>query len=110
DTLHARLTAVLERCCDDHELILVNDGSRDATLEHLRRLALADTRVRFLSFSRNFGHETAVAAGLDRADGDAAVLIDADLQDPPELIEQMVARWQQGVQVIYAQRRKRNGD
>lgn len=113
DVLHTRLTTVLEKCAPavtDFELIFVNDGSRDGTLAGLQRLAAADPRVKFLSFSRNFGHETAVAAGLDRADGDAAVLIDADLQDPPELIEQMVARWQQGVQVIYAQRRKRNGD
>lgn len=117
DVLHARMTEVLERCCqkqgwsrDAFELIFVNDGSRDGTLEGLRRLAEKDPRVRFLSFSRNFGHETAVAAGLDRAEGEAAILIDADLQDPPELIEQMVERWQQGVQVIYAQRRKRRGD
>jgi dolichol-phosphate mannosyltransferase len=113
EMLHARLTAVLERCVPsvgDFELIFVNDGSRDGTLEGLRRLAERDSRVKFLSFSRNFGHETAVAAGLDRADGDAAVLIDADLQDPPELIEQMVARWKEGVQVVYAQRRTRSGD
>lgn len=114
--LHQRLTSVLERSLpagSTHELIFVNDGSRDKTLEGLRALAEQDSRVKFLSFSRNFGHEIAVAAGLDRAaeDGcDAAVLIDADLQDPPELIEQMIARWQQGVQVIYAQRRKRRGD
>lgn len=112
DVLHARLTSVMESCCDDHELIFVNDGSRDATLDGLHRLAAADRRVRFLSFSRNFGHETAVAAGLDRADPtfDAVVLIDADLQDPPELIGQMVERWKAGIQVVYAQRRKRRGD
>lgn len=117
DILHARMTEVLERSCQKQgwptnafELIFVNDGSRDGTLDGLRRLAARDSRVRFLSFSRNFGHETAVAAGLDRAEGEAAILIDADLQDPPELIEQMVERWQQGVQVIYAQRRKRRGD
>ncbi len=111
--LHERMTAVLEKCAPavgEFELIFVNDGSRDGTLEGLRRLAEVDPRVKFLSFSRNFGHETAVAAGLDRADGDAAVLIDADLQDPPELIERMVERWRAGVQVVYAQRRKRSGD
>lgn len=116
EVLHARLVGVLEKCAPPHsavssfELIFVNDGSKDGTLEGLRRLAERDPRVKFLSFSRNFGHETAVAAGLDRADGDAAVLIDADLQDPPELIEQMVGRWGEGVQVVYAQRRKRRGD
>lgn len=118
DVLHRRLTEVVARCCDDYELICVNDGSKDATLEGLRRLAASDPHVKFMSFSRNFGHETAVAAGLDRAGAswadsggcDAAVLIDADLQDPPELIGQMVERWKQGVQVIYAKRRKRRGD
>lgn len=110
ETLHRRLTGVLEGCCDDHELIFVNDGSRDGTLQGLRRLSEVDPRVKYLSFSRNFGHEIAVAAGLDRADADAVVLIDADLQDPPELIAQMVDRWKQGVDVVYAQRRKRRGD
>ncbi len=116
EVLHRRLTEVVSRCSSEYELICVNDGSRDGTLEGLRRLAERDPRVKFLSFSRNFGHETAVAAGLDRAGAswaggcDAAVLIDADLQDPPELIGQMVERWKQGVQVIYAKRRKRRGD
>ncbi len=115
DALHARLTAVLERCADDHELLFVNDGSRDATLDGLRRLAAADARVRYISLSRNFGHEVAVAAGLDHADADATVLIDADLQDPPELIAQMVERWKGGSanggsDVVYAQRRRRRGD
>jgi polyisoprenyl-phosphate glycosyltransferase len=107
DLLHRRLTDVLERSVDRHELIFVNDGSRDQTLAGLRSLAARDTRVRFLSFSRNFGHEVAVAAGMDRATGDAVVLIDADLQDPPELIADMLKRWREGVQVVYAQRRKR---
>ncbi len=110
DTLHRRLTGVLEGCCDDHELIFVNDGSRDETLQGLRRLSEADPRVKYASFSRNFGHEIAVAAGLDRADADAVVLIDADLQDPPELIAKMVERWRAGVDVVYAQRTKRRGD
>lgn len=108
--LHERLTRVLESCVDDHELILVNDGSADGTLEGLRKLHRADGRVKYASFSRNFGHETAVAAGMDRATGDAVILIDADLQDPPELIAQMVERWRAGVDVVYAQRRKRRGD
>lgn len=110
DVLHTRMTAVLEGCCDDHELILVNDGSRDGTLEGLRRLSEKDPRVKYMSFSRNFGHEVAVAAGMDRAEGDAVILIDADLQDPPELIAQMVEHWKAGVDVVYAQRRKRSGD
>ncbi len=109
-TLHERLTRVASAASEDHELIFVDDGSRDSTLGLLRELAANDPRVRYVSFSRNFGHEVAVAAGLDRATGDAAVLIDADLQDPPELIEQMVARWREGVHVVYAQRTRRRGD
>lgn len=109
-TLHKRLTETVSKAAADHELIFVNDGSRDRTLDILRELASVDPRVRYVSFSRNFGHEIAVAAGLDRAVGDAAVLIDADLQDPPELIERMIERWREGVHVVYAQRRKRRGD
>lgn len=108
--LHQRLTAVLERCAEDHEIVFVNDHSRDGTLRVLRELAAADPRVRYLSFSRNFGHEMAVAAGMDAAVGDAVVVMDADLQDPPELIEQLVTRWREGVHVAYAQRRSRRGD
>lgn len=111
--LLARLTPVLERVTDDHEVLFVNDGSRDATLQVLRELGERDHRVRYLSLSRNFGHEIAVAAGIDRAGergADAVVLMDADLQDPPELIERMVERWRQGIKVIYAKRRSRRGD
>ncbi len=109
-TLHARLTAVLTACAEDHELIFVNDHSRDRTLEVLRRLAETDPRVRYRSFSRNFGHEMAVAAGMEAATGDAVVVMDADLQDPPELIAKLVERWKDGVHVAYAQRRSRQGD
>lgn len=108
--LHQRLTTVLERCAEEHEIVFVNDHSRDGTLRVLRELAAADSRVRYLSFSRNFGHEMAVAAGMDAAVGDAVIVMDADLQDPPELIEQLVARWRDGVHVAYAQRRSRRGD
>ncbi len=108
--LHERLTAVLGRCADDHELVFVDDASTDGTLAALRRLAASDPRVRFVSLSRNFGHEIAVAAGLDLARGDAVVIIDADLQDPPELIERMIERWRAGAHVVYAQRRRRRGD
>ncbi len=100
DVLHERLTRVLEGALagrGTYELVFVDDGSKDGTLAGLRRLAETDERVKFLSLSRNFGHEAAVAAGLDRAadDGcDAAVLIDADLQDPPELIGEMIEPFQ----------------
>jgi glycosyltransferase involved in cell wall biosynthesis len=108
--LHERLGRVAAASTDDYELIFINDGSRDGTLAGLRALAAADPHVKYLSFSRNFGHEAAVAAGLDRATGDAVALIDADLQDPPELIGPMVERWRAGVHVVYAQRRRRSGD
>lgn len=108
--LHARLTPVLESCAASHEIILVDDGSRDRTLDVMRELADSDPRVRYVSFSRNFGHEVATTAGLDHAIGRAVVLIDADLQDPPELIPTMVERWRAGADVVYAQRRIRAGE
>lgn len=108
--LHARLTPVLESCTASHEIILVDDGSRDRTLEVMRELADLDPRVRYVSFSRNFGHEVATTAGVDHATGRAVVLIDADLQDPPELIPIMVERWRAGADVVYAQRRIRAGE
>lgn len=108
--LHERLTRVLESCADAHEIILVDDGSSDSTLAAMRALVQRDWRVRMLALSRNFGHEAAVAAGLDRASGDAVVLMDADLQDPPELVADMVKRWRDGAQVVYAQRRRRKGE
>lgn len=110
ESLHARLAATLRACAPRHEIIFVDDGSRDKTLEVIRKLAAADPKVKYLSFSRNFGHEPATTAGMDHARGDAVVLIDADLQDPPEIIAQMVERWKAGAQVVYAQRRTRAGE
>lgn len=110
ESLHARLAATLRACAPRHEIIFVDDGSRDRTLEVIRKLAAADPKVKYLSFSRNFGHEPATTAGMDHARGDAVVLIDADLQDPPEIIAQMVERWKAGAQVVYAQRRTRAGE
>jgi dolichol-phosphate mannosyltransferase len=108
--LHARLTRAALDAADSHEIIFVDDGSRDRSLHVVRELAREDPRVRYLSFSRNFGHEIASTAGLDRATGDTVVLIDADLQDPPELIPQMVQRWREGAHVVFAQRRARAGE
>jgi dolichol-phosphate mannosyltransferase len=108
--LHARLTATLERIGCDYELIFVNDGSTDESLPILEQLARQDFHVKYLSLSRNFGHEIASTAGLDAADGDAVVLMDADLQDPPELIERMLEPWLQGFDVVYARRLYRYGE
>jgi glycosyltransferase involved in cell wall biosynthesis len=92
------------------ELVLVNDGSTDATPELLDRMAAEDPRVRVIHLSRNFGHQAALTAGLEHAVGDVVAMIDADLQDPPELIPTMVARWEAGADVVYAVRRQREGE
>ncbi len=92
------------------ELVLVDDGSSDATLELLDRLADQDPRVRVVHLSRNFGHQAALTAGLEHAIGDVVAMIDADLQDPPELIPTMIEQWQQGSDVVYAVRKQREGE
>jgi dolichol-phosphate mannosyltransferase len=101
---------VLEELGEPWELILVDDGSTDDTREVLRRLHEADARVKSVSFSRNFGHQVAITAGLDLARGDAVVVMDSDLQDPPDVIPRLVARWREGYQVVYAQRAEREGE
>ncbi len=106
---HARLVPVLEATGLAWSVIYVDDGSGDATRATAERLA-ADRRVAVLGLSRNFGKEAATTAGLDHARGDAVVVIDADLQDPPELIAELVAAWREGVDVVYAQRRVRHGE
>lgn len=92
------------------EFLLVDDGSKDTTRKLLRDLAAEDTRIKVLGFSRNFGHQVAVSAGIDYAQGDAVVLIDADLQDPPEMIEEMIRLWSGGYDVVYATRTERPGE
>jgi glycosyltransferase involved in cell wall biosynthesis len=92
------------------ELVLVNDGSADSTPQILSELARSDSRVRVVSLSRNFGHQAALTAGLDYATGDAVAMLDADLQDPPELIPTMLERWREGVDVVYAVRTERLGE
>ena len=94
----------------DYEIIFVNDGSKDKTLEILEDIAKNDKRAKIISFSRNFGHQAAVTAGLKEVSGDAIVIIDADLQDPPELIPQMLELWEQGNEVIYGKRKTRKGE
>lgn len=94
----------------DYELILVNDGSADSTPQKLDRIAERDPRVRVVHLSRNFGHQAALTAGLEHAIGDVVAMIDADLQDPPELIRDMVAQWRDGADVVYAVRKEREGE
>lgn len=106
---YKRLTGVLHNKYR-YELIFVNDGSTDKTLPLLEEIAVADKCVKVVSFARNFGHQAAVTAGIAKAQGDALVIIDADLQDPPELIPDMVELWQQGHEVVYAKRKKRKGE
>ncbi|MEN1760689.1 glycosyltransferase family 2 protein [Anoxynatronum sibiricum] len=109
---HRRLTQMLDdqRAVFAGELLYVNDGSTDDTLDILKELATADERVRVIGFARNFGHQIAVTAGIHKARGEAVAVIDADLQDPPELIPQMVAKWQEGWHVVYGQREQRAGE
>jgi dolichol-phosphate mannosyltransferase len=107
-TFYERVCATLEGM--PFELLIVDDGSTDATPEILDRLADSDPRVRVIHLSRPFGHQTALTAGLDHATGDAVVMIDADLQDPPELIPELVAHWRRGTDVVYAVRRTRAGE
>ncbi len=92
------------------ELVLINDGSRDGSFRTMRDLHDRDPRVRVIDFSRNFGHQIAISAGLDYALGEAVIIIDSDLQDPPEVIPQLIARWKDGAEVVYAQRSKRKGE
>lgn len=94
----------------DFEFLFINDGSRDNTLELIKKYAASDKRISYVNFSRNFGKEVAMCAGFDFVKGDAAVIIDADLQDPPELIPQMIEYWEQGYDDVFARRRSRAGE
>lgn len=108
--LYERLCEVMDSTGEPWELVTVNDGSRDRSLELLRELAEKDPRIKIVNFARNFGHQIAVTAGLDYVSGDASVIIDADLQDPPELILEMIERWKAGYEVVYAVREERKGE
>ncbi|GAB4504953.1 MAG: glycosyltransferase family 2 protein [Anaerolineales bacterium] len=110
DELYRRLKEVMETIGATWELLLVDDGSTDGSTDKIRELAAADGRVRPVIFARNFGHQIAVTAGLDYARGQAVVVIDADLQDPPEVILDLIARWREGYEVVYAVRAEREGE
>jgi dolichol-phosphate mannosyltransferase len=110
EVTYRRLKAVLDKLGETYEIVFVNDGSRDKTSDIVRGLCAADESVKLVEFSRNFGHQIAVTAGMDHAGGRTVVLIDADLQDPPELIADMVAKWRQGYDVVYGKRIERKGE
>ena len=105
--LYRRVTEAMEKIGAPYEMIFVDDGSRDASLPLLRSFLEKDHRVKIISFSRNFGQQPAVTAGINLAQGGAAIILDADLQDPPELIEQMIGKWKEGFEVVYAVRTRR---
>jgi polyisoprenyl-phosphate glycosyltransferase len=108
--LHARLAPVVDGLDGDSEIIFVDDGSTDRTFEILLSLRERDPRCRIVRLSRNFGHQAAITAGLDVAAGDAAIILDADLQDPPELVPRLIARWQEGYEVVFGVRVSREGE
>lgn len=108
--LHKRLTDAVKQVSDNYELIFVNDGSKDSSLFELMKLAEKDPNTFFINFSRNFGHQIAVTAGLDHTNSKAVVIIDGDLQDPPELIPEMYAKHKEGYEVVYARRLQREGE
>lgn len=107
---YQRLTAVLAKLPLDREILFVNDGSSDGSLAILKELRRADSCVKVLDLSRNFGHQIAIKAGIDHAFGDAVVVMDADLQDPPEVIPEFLKKWDEGYDVVYAVRARRAGE
>jgi len=110
DTFHARTASVLSAVDGDYEIVYVDDGSTDGSWERLSDIAASDSHVRLVRFSRNFGHQIAITAGSDYARGQTVTTIDADLQDPPELIPEMIARWREGADIVYAVRTDRQGE
>ena len=107
---YRRLSALMSRTGEAFELIFVNDGSQDGTEALIDDICRCDGRVKLINFSRNFGHQIAITAGMDYAGGDAVVIIDADLQDPPEVILQMIEKWKEGYDVVYGKRKRRIGE
>jgi dolichol-phosphate mannosyltransferase len=108
--LYSRLKAVFEGRRETAEFLFVDDGSTDGSFQCLEKIRQSDPRVRILQLSRNFGHQIAITAGMDYADADAVVIIDADLQDPPEVIADLLTKWHEGFEVVYAVRKSREGE
>lgn len=112
DICYKRVVNNLKKLSDkySYEIIFINDGSKDSTLEILKKIASNDDYVKIISFSRNFGHQAAVTAGIRNVTGDAIIIMDADLQDPPELFEGMIEKWEEGYEVVYGKRKTREGE
>ena len=110
DELYRRVSEVMNTTGEEWEFIMVDDGSSDGSTDLIRNLAQKDSKVRPVIFARNFGHQIAVTAGLDYSRGDAAIIIDADLQDPPEVILELIEKWREGYEVVYALRTEREGE
>jgi glycosyltransferase involved in cell wall biosynthesis len=108
--LYRRVKETLDKTGETWEILMVDDGSTDGTTDEIHKLAIQDARVKPIIFARNFGHQIAVTAGLDYAQGQAVVIIDADLQDPPEVILDLIAKWKEGYEVVFAQRSEREGE
>ena len=107
---YKRLTKTMEELKEKYESIFVNDGSKDKSLEIMEKIHSEDERIKIIDFSRNFGHQIAITAGMDYASGEAVILIDADLQDPPEIIPRFVEKWKQGFDIVYGIRKEREGE
>jgi len=110
DESYKRLKKVMDYTKENYEIVFVNDGSRDKTREKAEEICESDESIKLINFSRNFGHQAAITAGMDLALGDAVVVIDADLQDPPEVILKMIEKWKEGYEVVYGKRIKREGE
>lgn len=108
--LRSRLDQLLRRLKESYEVILVDDGSRDGSADIIRKFCEEDSRFKLIQFSRNFGHQNAITAGMDYSSGDALIIMDADLQDPPEVVEKMIKKWKKGYEVVYAVRKSRKGE
>ena len=107
---YKRLKEVMENIKDNYEIIFINDGSSDSTEQLISKICKKDKIIKLINFSRNFGHQTAISAGLRNASGEAIIITDADLQDPPELIYEMIEKWKEGYDVVYGKRKNRKGE